>query len=377
MVHNMLVNDMVIQEDVCNGDCSYCMTGESNLKEKHKMLFYEGQTHFNRDKIFKSESYYQKGNKLEENLNYVTEIIEKRFSPAILKISGGEIFLIKNILDYVKLMAPRYDRIQILTNGLLLNEKIIKELSEIRTVSLQLSMDGHLLDMNCYRIRDQKLQDKLCDILKYCEYYGIQVEINCVLTNVNTYKITEFAEYLSQYNNVLLLPFPVRGSMGKRFAPTREQSDGVKNLIDEYNRLKNILPPYGYIEALYLFLITGEKKYPCYIPHMVIHSFDDGIVTPCPNVWFKQLGNLLSNPSKTLNSIGNDPFYMISNRHRNVLKECRSCFTPWDILNLYLCNKIELDEIKRIYLYNHKNTLDFFKEKIKLWRSENENIHII
>lgn len=352
--NTFLVNDLVVYEDVCNSRCTYCITSTSDLKEKHKLMVNKN--------TYDNES-------LMARLDQITEALFNKTGARILKVSGGEIFLVKNILKFIEKHGCSYKRIQILTNGLLLNEELVENLSKIQNVCVQISIDGHTMEMNRYRVEKQKLQDKILSGLRLCQVYNIPVEINCVLTDANTDKIYTFAEYLTQYDHVILQPFPIRGTLRDKFYPKEEQIKAIEILIENYSKYEHVLLSRVYYEKLYEFMTRGKGTERCYIPFMIYQAFDDGVLTPCPNIWFKSLGNILYNEEETLDKLNTDSFYTVLKRSKHLLLQCQNCFTPWEILNLYLHEKVTIEDIRKIYLFNDPEIIKYLenmKDSIKI-----------
>jgi len=357
-----LVNDLVAMEDVCNANCSYCITGSSSFKTKHNLKFCEDKLDFHLEKLLDDENSYQEGRQFKERLDKVTEILKETTNPFILKVSGGEILLVKGIQNFIEKQAPLYKRMQVLTNGILLNDELLRCFVHIPNFSLQISMDGHTLELNNYRVKSEALQNKLLKVLALCNEYKINLEINCVLTDRNIEAIYDFAQYLKQYDNVLLQPYPVRGKFREKFIPHKNQLSGLRRLLAEYDDLDKILPPKKYLEELVSFLELGERSKGCSIPSIIYQAFDDGIITPCPNIWYKSFGNILEAEDEVIGKMNNDPFYKITNRKQAVLEECKHCFTPWDMLDLFIKGEISIDEISKIHLYNDPEILAYLKE---------------
>lgn len=340
-----LVNDFVIAEENCNMNCAYCLTGTSQLKEKHKR---------GTSKTTKALNYL-KDIQLKENIDGISNIITDNFDVAILKVSGGELLMIKEITKYIRYQANKYKAVQILTNGLLLSDKILQEFKDIGNVCIQLSIDHHTLEGNAYRTRDSRVLEKILHSIDNIAVHRIPLEINCVMTDKNTPRIHELADYLLKYeqSHVMLFPFPVRGANRGLFYPKPEQLSGIEKLIDNYDRYVNVMAPKIYLEYLLRFFKKGYRELRCFIPGMTIGTFDDGTVTPCPNYWFSSMGNLLSEEKlATVKKIGNDKVYRILQSTRNRNGECRKCYTPWDTLNLYLAGVLPIDELCASPLYS-------------------------
>lgn len=346
------INDLVVKEDVCNMHCKYCLTETSVLKENEL------------GKARKNLLVYTDGSDLKKNMDAVTESIFNTFSISILKISGGEIFLIKGIIDYIKKHAPRYKKVQVLTNGVLLTLDLLTQLKEIENICIQISIDHHTVEGNEYRTPTPEKLQRILDNLDHTVRYDIPVEINCVLHDKNTHLLSSFAAYLMKYKGrVTLFPFPVRGKNKYDFYPDPERLSGIEELIKRYAEFQKILPPKSYLRYLLRFLQSGRREIPCVFPKIAIGSFDDGNVTPCANYWFTSLGNVLKDDSQAIfEKVNTDKIYsvLMHDRHRPI--ECTQCFTPWEILNLYAIGELSIDDLKRLPLYSFDGLEKFLSE---------------
>lgn len=363
MIRRYLVNDMVVMEDVCNASCEYCLTSSSDFKDKHNLDKVDNKLKFRLEKLKLLENQYTEGSRLYIALNRLIDRVDKSVNPYILKLSGGEIFLIKGIERFFEEVSKRYTRIQILTNGTRLNDNTIEMLSKIKNLSLQISLDGDTVDKNRYRSSSEVTLNQIKNAIKKCSQAGINIEINCVLTDINIEGLYSFAEYLCKLEHVLFLPYPVRGPLAKHYLPHKSQLSDFRKLIEDYERFYRILPPKAYLQELLEYLETGIISCSCLIPNVMLQSFDDGIVTPCPNIWFMSLGNILDSTKDVDNGLRRGQLSNIVRRKRSKLKECTNCFTPWELVNLYLKHKISDEELARIYLYNDRDILKFLSDK--------------
>jgi MoaA/NifB/PqqE/SkfB family radical SAM enzyme len=351
----LLVNDFVIREDICNSRCAYCLIGDSLLKEDRSVERTDGIVQFDLKKI-KEPLVYQFGAPLKIRIDKVLNIMEEYIDASILKISGGEVFLIKNIIGLLEDRYTHYSNIQVLTNGTLLTQERIERLSNIPNINVQFTIDGHTLEMNSYRVKTQILQNKLMENLELLIKYEIPVEINCVLTDKNTENLDKFAEYLLRYEGkLILLPYPVRGTAKSRYFPLPMQLKGIERLIKNYTLYEGILPPLIYLLSLLEYLKTKRRTLKCSLPLCMFQLFDDGVITPCVNMWTVILGNILNEESKSLfDKIGKEKIYNLMLMDAPSTPFCKQCFTPWDIINLYLQNKISIEDLCRISLYARK-----------------------
>ncbi len=350
----ILFADFVIAEDNCNMACQYCLTGSSNFKETHKNM---GN---------KKHLEYVEGSVLKEKIDNITELLDAHFDIGILKVSGGEIFLIRNIVEYFKAHAKKPKIIQILTNGLFIKESDLDELKTIENVCFQLSLDHHTLVGNGYRSKDEGALKKILDSIDRIAAHDIPLEINCVLTDKNTAVLKDFADYFMKYKGkkVMLLPFPVRGVERDKFYPKQEQLDSIQELITSYDTYKEILPPKTYLKSLYEFLKTGHRKTACMIPKCSIGVFDDGIITPCPNYWFTSLGSVLEEkPEQVIDKVRTDKIYRLLLHKNNGITECDKCFTPWEILNLYKAGELSWEELVTVPSYQFIGINEYLEEE--------------
>lgn len=349
-----LVNDLVISEENCNLSCTYCLTDASHFKEKHLdhplrkppvVLNYEDE-------------------KLNHQLNTVTAHILEEFDVSILKVSGGEVFLIKNVMEFLREQAKRHTILQILTNGFGLTDEILLEFKEWGNACLQISIDHHTLEGNGHRLSSKSLQETLLKKIDLVTQYNIPLEIYCVINDKNAHILDQFVDYLNRYaGKLMIFPFPVRGSMRDHFFPSENQYIGVQHTLDNYGKYKGVLPPRPYLERLLTMFTEGERKFRCHLPRMVFSTFNDGTLTACPNIWFNNLGNLLEPTYKEVtDKVEKTPFYDLLLAEKPRLDACKKCFTPWDMLSLYFDQMITLDELCESPMYRHPD----IRRKIRL-----------
>lgn len=346
------INDLVVKEDICNMHCKYCLTGTSVFKENDSV------------KSQKNAMLYLDGSELQKNMDNVTESIFNSLGVSILKISGGEILLVKGIMDYIRKHASKYKKVQLLTNGVLLTPNLLHQLKEIKNICIQISIDYHTVEGNEYRTPIPEKLQQILGSLDCAVQLGIPVEINCVLHNKNTHLLGDFADYLLKYRGcVTLFPFPVRGKNKYDFYPKANQLSGIEKLINRYAEYQEILPPKAYLEYLLRFLQSGKREIPCVFPKIAIGSFDDGNITPCANYWFTSLGNILNEDSQAIfEKVNTDRIYSILMHDRHRPTECTQCFTPWEILNLYAMGELSITDLKGLPLYSFDGLEDSLSE---------------
>lgn len=350
----ILFNDLVIERDVCNLSCSYCLSNESPFDANGK------GTYMN----------YSENSQFGNNLIQVINSFDDVFNASILRLSGGELFLIKGIEKFIYHCSRSYEKVQVITNGTMLNKDIIQSLADMGNCSLHFSLDGNTLKMNGYRVNNIHIQNKILNNIEYCVSKNIDVEIGSVLTDRNTRSFQSFIEYmLKNYNDsVTLYPFPIRGKNAQRFYPNNEDIGEFENILKNYKNYAAVLPPKGYIEVLYNILKKKKRELPCKLPIFAIQLFDDGTVTLCPNTWTTISGNILDR-DQCYNNLINEKLYDILLQKRPRVECCKECYTSMDIVNLYLSGYISEEEILSIPLYKGEKAKRYIK---KLKESINE-----
>ncbi len=344
-----LINDLVIQEHLCNMKCKYCLTKSSEFEK-------EGNNHPN------GIHQYCNNSILKNNLDTISDVLFTTFDIGILKISGGEVLLIKGIEDYIIREAAKYKTVQLLTNGILLNKEVLDRLKNLKNFCIQISLDHNEMEGNQYRTSNQHILDCILSNIDYVVQLKIPLEINCVLTDKNTGTLMTFLDYLLKYDfKLMVLPFPIRGNDKDVFLPLKEQLCEIENIIDNYETYKGILPCKPYLEELLLFMKNGKRRYPCYFPNISVGSFDDGEITPCSNYWFVSLGNLLNTNYKlAIDKIGKDRIYKVLTGNHRKHTICEQCFTPWELINLYFAGVISIDELCAEPLYSNHDIREYF-----------------
>lgn len=354
----MLVTDLVIREDFCNGKCIYCLTKSSQLKASHYRIKDNGpdmSSEAANEKYFKGEPLWSRLNKIIGNLNEYVD------SP-ILKISGGEVLLIPGIVDFIRDVSPLYNRVQLLTNGTLLTDNIIKELSGIRNLHMQISLDSWSFEGNWARVQGNRdMHDAIIYGIESVAKKGISVEINCVLNKFNISHLISTVKSLSSIGGkVKIVPYPIRGNSQKEYLPEGNVNEVIGELVYLYSEYKNILPPKAYLLGLMEFFTNSRRTSRCILPLNLFQVFDDGIVVGCVNMWTVKTGNILIDEKNVLNNLGNEKIHQLLTENEPSLY-CRGCYTPWDLINLFFEGKVTLNEIMEIPLYEG---LESYFEKI-------------
>jgi MoaA/NifB/PqqE/SkfB family radical SAM enzyme len=345
MRHDLLANDVVVMEDNCNLSCEYCLTGQSNFKKGHSLK-----------QIFEPPrlATYDRNSELRGRVDGLLAGVESGAALPILKLTGGEIFWIRNIMELLREVARRYATLVIQTNGVLLTDAMCDEVKSWGNACLQISLDAVSYEGNSYRSRSEAQHQKVLGSILRILDKQIPTEIYLVLNDRSLPWLEDTLQRLMVYRDHLTVcAFPVRGPDKEKFYPRADQLHHVDDVIARYDDYAAILPPRPYMLRLKRFLEDGGRTFRCHLPRFAFTTFDDGIVTPCPNIWFNSLGNVLKqNPAETIEKIGTEAFYQILLAERPRIDACKGCFTPWDMLSLYVDGEISLDELCKGPMYS-------------------------
>ncbi len=328
-----LIHDLVVQENVCNLACRYCMTADSRFPKK---------------KIRYKSLEYKSSGPLADNIDSLQKRYQSRFDSPILKLSGGELFLIKDIERYIVEQSHSYEAVQILTNGMLLSPFVLDAMRHRPNIYFQISLDGHRQELNKLRTRCNKQLSQILSNLDELVERGFHTEIFCVLSSQNTAGLPEFCRFLiEKYDGkVGLTCFPVRHSIGAGFLPSLKQLKGLQEVIDHYAYYYESLPPLVYLEDIYTFMATKKRRQlPCHVPYIMMQTFDSGDVTPCPYNWAVNLGNLITDANEVLSNYATHSTYHMRTTRPPWAPFCRYCFTDANILSLYFEDEISMEEL--------------------------------
>lgn len=139
----------------CNLDCIHCWASNSSYQPSYKNVISAI------DKLIERDVYF-------------------------LGLSGGELFLRKDILSILRYAKSKRMILELFTNGILLNDESIKELSDILDEKdiIQVSLDGSTEDIYMKQRRTDRF-DTLIKNIKKLVKEDLHVRISYVATNEN------------------------------------------------------------------------------------------------------------------------------------------------------------------------------------------------
>mgnify|MGYP000849301849 CR=1 FL=1 len=360
MGYHKLITELMFLDQVCNFRCDYCSAPLKPISVQNgvRTLVNGGKT-----VLLDASDGTQLGKKMRGHLEKAREL-----EPTpILHLIGGELTLVHGITDFILEASEQYELIMLTTNGLLLDEQTIAQLSACKNLLLLFSLDGHTFDMNSYRIKSPQMNSRLVNNLETCIKYGIRVEVQTVLHDRNIKKIKEFADYLLPFallgHYVKITPFPVRWTQGRIVLHNCDYT-ALSDMLEHYEHYQNVLPPQKYLSNLLDFLERGTRTTRCYVPYFVFGVDDRGRIKNCPCI-----PSICSSIDLSCDAVQRD---IIKERESYQTKRvcsglCNTCFEGWEIYNAYLqktINKSELGQVAVGRLESCVGVLDDIRENI-------------
>ena len=293
-------------------------------------------------------------------------------SAAVLKVSGyGEATLWPDLPDVLHFWASSFPTVQLISNGAGPPD-VLERLCELPNFQVCITLDGHTPEMNRFRTKgDVYLHDRVVKTVDRLVALGKPVELNCVITAANA---SLFREYLSWVSanwgaGVKVIPFPVRLTLGREKQNSEEELDAT---LEQITKLEDVivhqhadffeqLPPLAYSVRLIEFMRTSRRAQPCHI-----HRANFGVNTKFQALACACAGDRLIKPFGEIAAVGFDPEveqrraqYL---RDGNVGAKCSTCFTHYDIVNLYFEELISDDEIRHIPSLRAPETLAYLHQ---------------
>ena len=335
----VLMTNLLIKEDTCNANCAYC---------------------YRQDAIKFTEPYLYAGS-LKEKIDKMISFANEKFDSPLIRISGGEIFLMSNLREFVEKLLKNHKYVLIQTNGLRIDKENLKWIIELKRVFIQVSLDGHTLEMNEYRFNKPEVLKNFLHLIEVLKENDVYLELVSVLNNRNMKGFSDFIEYVDgipggrNENALKVTPLLI---MDKEsfFKPSKNDLKSLDQMIQNYERFSHILPPKIYLENLNK-LLHGEKiKYQCFNPIATLNMTDDGKIKSCTNVLperFLNVGDLTKDsPEEVAEKYGKTKFQKLLLTTKQWFPVCRTCLDFASIYNLYFNDTISLEELsENNYLY--------------------------
>jgi radical SAM protein with 4Fe4S-binding SPASM domain len=331
-LNKSIITTFLIEQMHCDSSCAYCyLLQGKNINIPYN---YSGE--------------------LATRLDEILEFSKANFKSPLVKICGGEMFLMENLHEYTKKLLKEYAYVLIQTNARLIKDEDLEWIIKEKRVLLQISIDGHTLEMNKYRFRDKELMDKVLHTLAVLKKNDVYTEVTSVIHKFNIEKYEEFLQYLDALpggkikNAMKATPLLLIDQSGI-YRHTPDKIMYIQKLVDNYNKYAHILPPKAYMKN-YLALLRGKHlEYTCYNPIVSLTVTDEGNVKGCTNVLSIEefnVGNIFRDGwEEVKNRFGNTKFQKLLLETKQRVPVCRKCFNFCSIYNLYFNGTITLEEL--------------------------------
>lgn len=298
----------------CNISCRYC-----TVKHNAEKYFYKGAM-TNQVLAQSLEFLFEKNNGLEH-----------------ITLYGGEPLLHKErILQFFQyldaLPHDRVPRIDLITNGILLDQDIIKELIR-RDVLVIVSLDGLKRQHDTFRLdmRGKGTYEKVISGISVYREAGLRVGISMVLGKHNYRNIREICTELKQKYNIVSI-----GLTLPHMEPDVATNEHFNfYLYNHYGELLDICQKQGiwFEQGMKRILSLAEKSYyiygcPSTPKGSMVRILPDGTVTLCENMGLRglyHLGNVGKNILAVEEINNNQLFQQWYERCTNNNEKCQDC----------------------------------------------------
>jgi MoaA/NifB/PqqE/SkfB family radical SAM enzyme len=370
MESHFTFNDHRIIEEFCNLKCDYC----GGFYPSEYQLKYDGNGSLImpqswKDKI--SESPETAGRiPLEPSIKDFFLLGKSALAKAedftdvdILKLSGGEIFIYKDLCDFIEKIHQQYTAIQVLTNGVSLTPEIIRKLANLENVYFQVSLDGVDDFSNKARSSSGVVVNKVLANINAMQENNVGVEINTVLTKYNTDSFESMLEYFKDAENLIIVPRPVRGEPKESLVYSSEQSATFNELVNnKQSKYQNILPPQAYLNRLQFIMENGQRDWNCYIPFFVMGMDNYGTVDTCPCASdLPKIGNVFTDLRVIEQTYGDNTQFNPKNNYI----QCKNCIVQYELINLYIEGLVSAKEMRKIPSFKFNGVLENIDQKKK------------
>ena len=150
---------------------------------------------------------------------------------------GGEPFVNDDIFDYLEYCSKKSIKINIITNGLNLNEEKIKKLANINICNMFFSIDSYDKKIHNELRRTKNLWEKATENINLIKKYipGIKIILNHVLNKNN---IDDFDKFINMKKNVdfdFINPIIIKDC--EELFPTKTQIENYNKNSEKYENL--------------------------------------------------------------------------------------------------------------------------------------------
>lgn len=326
----------------CNMSCSYCI--------KHVPFWRRGNSIF-----IKKDQSYKEITTVTKMMTRVEKSLEALFSEyevSIITFSGSETFLFPEINNVIEYASQNVSRVQLITNGTLLTQELLLALEKLKEkIHISLSLDGCTPDSNYARTQNNYATfERVLTSLKSLVSSELSFDVMTVLSKYNIFSINDFLNYLQAFApSAGVQMWPVFGSNTIGLVPNDHIM--IDAIVEQYSSYNLRLQPKEYFVEMSKYLRNGRRIFACELSKYCIYLNDLGEMKECPCNGLVSIRNLFSEKKSE--------FYV--NRYWGQeainLVPCSSCFINWDVINLYLHNRLSIHDIGNMPLFSNKEVI--------------------
>ena len=221
----------------------------------------------------------------------VIPFLEKN-QPHKLIVTGGEPLVKRELIEIINLLSSRVQcRITLQSNGLLMDERIIKELKgKIYEIDFSIA----------HMVGEERKRKKLIDNIELCKANGIQAALSFVYEGDNEQKLFDAIDIAAKYNTMFLLS--IVAPVGRAIENNRMLNDYEK--ISMYVDIAKYILDKGYenTSVADIFYSRVQERKNCGGYGKVMAIFPEGDIYMCQSLEERnyRIGNVLDDSPEQL-----------------------------------------------------------------------------
>lgn len=228
--------------------------------------------------------------------------------------TGGEIFLLDNIVDIIRYTRSLGFKVILYSNVSLLDEEIIKQLTEINISLIGCTLFSLESEIHDFITQIHGSMEKSLKNIALIKKYGIPLEIKAGITKLNPMEGDKIKEFCFENRFIFTPYYDINRKYDGDVSPEElriEEPDLIKIIKKEKER--DLITKFD----------KDSNDYACEALRYTLSIRSDGTITPCPR-FFMELGNINNDSIK---KIWNESIILrkIHEIKWNDITECSSC----------------------------------------------------
>lgn len=158
-----------------------------------------------------------------------------------VNIGGGEPFIREDFPDLLSYAHEKGLVTCVSTNGLLINHELARQLSKLKMLYLQVSLDGATPEVND-PIRGKGTYGKILNAIECLARHGVAFSINTVLTRTNYHQLDTLRDMAGEYGAELRVSRFRPSGRGKKskdtLGPDKDQLEAFAEWLDRHDLVR-------------------------------------------------------------------------------------------------------------------------------------------